>query len=138
MTCLDNREKPFDHNISKNANPDLLPFDVALKRNDDNWFHDIALDAKNDVLKTLTVGHFFCLVFHREYVIKKSINNNIVKDKVLKWFDEIGAKYPAEHNVGHVYEADDNLKRFYKKLDPCNIFNPGIGKTPKSLVKKKI
>ena len=122
-------------NISRNANPDLLPFDVALKRNDDNWFHDIALDAKKDVLKTLTVGHFFCLVFHREYVIKKGINNNIVKDKVLKWFDEIGAKYPAEHNVGHVYEADDNLRKFYKKLDPCNIFNPGIGKTSKTINK---
>ena len=122
-------------NLSRNANPDLLPFDVALKRNDDNWFHDIALDAKKDVLKTLTVGHFFCLVFHREYVIKKGINNNIVKDKVLKWFDEIGAKYPAEHNVGHVYEADDNLRKFYKKLDPCNIFNPGIGKTSKTINK---
>ena len=122
-------------NISRNANPDLLPFDVALKRNDDNWFHDIALDAKKDVLKTLTVGHFFCLVFHREYVTKKGINNNIVKDKVLKWFDEIGAKYPAEHNVGHVYEADDNLRKFYKKLDPCNIFNPGIGKTSKTIKK---
>ena len=58
-----------------------------------------------------------------------------VKDKVLKWFDEIGAKYPAEHNVGHVYEADDNLKKFYKKLDPCNIFNPGIGKTSKTINK---
>ena len=114
-------------NLSRNANPDLLPFDVALKRNDDNWFHDIALDAKKDVLKTLTVGHFFCLVFHREYVIKKGINNNIVKDKVLKWFDEIGAKYPAEHNVGHVYEANDNLRKFYQKLDPTNTFNPGIG-----------
>ena len=59
----------------------------------------------------------------------------IVKDKVLKWFDEIGAKYPAEHNVGHVYEADDNLRKFYKKLDPCNIFNPGIGKTSKTINK---
>ena len=125
-------------NISRNANPDLLPFDVALKRNDDNWFHDIALDAKKDVLKTLTVGHFFCLVFHREYVIKKGINNNIVKDKILKWFDEIGAKYPAEHNVGHVYEADDNLRKFYKKLDPCNIFNPGIGKLVKLLINQMV
>ena len=122
-------------NITRSANPELLPFDVALKRNDDNWFHDIAVDAKKDVLKTLTVGHFFCLVFHREYVIKKGINNNTVKDKILRWFDEIGAKYPAEHNVGHVYEADDNLRKFYKKLDPCNIFNPGIGKTSKTINK---
>ena len=122
-------------NISRNANPDLLPFDVALKRNDDDWFHDIAVDTKKDVLKTLTVGHFFCLVFHREYVIKKGINNNTVKNKILRWFDEIGAKYPAEHNVGHVYEADENLRKFYRKLDPCNIFNPGIGKTSKTINK---
>ena len=122
-------------NITRNANSELLPFDVALKRNDDNWFHDIAVDAKKDVLKTLTVGHFFCLVFHREYVIRKGINNNTVKDKILRWFDEIGAKYPAEHNVGHVYEADDNLRKFYRKLDPCNIFNPGIGKTSKTINK---
>ncbi len=122
-------------NITRIANPELLPFDVALKRNDDNWFHDIAVDAKKDVLKTLTVGHFFCLVFHREYVIKKGINNNTVKDKILRWFDEIGAKYPAEHNVGHVYEADDTLRKFYRKLDPCNIFNPGIGKTSKTINK---
>ena len=122
-------------NITRSANPELLPFDVALKRNDDNWFHDIAVDAKKDVLKTLTVGHFFCLVFHREYVIRKGISNNTVKDKILRWFDEIGAKYPAEHNVGHVYEADDNLRKFYRKLDPCNIFNPGIGKTSKTINK---
>ncbi len=122
-------------NILRSANSELLPFDVALKRNDDNWFHDIAVDAKKDVLKTLTVGHFFCLVFHREYVIKEGINNNTVKDKILRWFDEIGAKYPAEHNVGHVYEADDNLRKFYRKLDPCNIFNPGIGKTSKTINK---
>ena len=44
-------------------------------------------------------------------------------------FDKIGAKYPAEHNVGHMYKADDNLRKFYKKLDPNNIFNPGIGKS---------
>ena len=124
-------------NISKNANPELLPLDVALKRNDDKWFHDIPSELKKDVLQTLTVAHFFCLVFHREYVIKIGKNNNKVKDKLLRWFDEIGAKYPAEHNVGHMYEADDNLRNFYKKLDPNNIFNPGIGKTSKSLVKKK-
>ncbi len=119
-------------NLSKQGNSELLPLDVALKRNDDNWYNDISIDAKEDILKTLTVGHFFCLVFHREYVIKKGKNNNKVKNKLLRWFDKIGAKYPAEHNVGHVYEADDNLKEFYKKLDPNNIFNPGIGNTKKS------
>ena len=117
--------------MSKEANPELLPLDVALKRNDENWYNDISIDSRKDIFKTLTVAHFFCLVFHREYLVKKGKDNNKVKNKLLSWFDKIGAKYPAEHNVGHIYKADDNLRKFYKKLDPNNIFNPGIGKTSK-------
>ena len=35
------------------------------------------------------------------------------------------------YNVGHLYEAKPALKQFYRKLDPTNSFNPGIGKTSK-------
>jgi len=45
--------------------------------------------------------------------------------------DERGAEYPAEHNVGHLYDAKPELKAFYRGLDPCNQFNPGIGRTSK-------
>ena len=48
-----------------------------------------------------------------------------------KLLDQRGAEYPAEHNVGHLYEAKPELQAFYRKLDPCNAFNPGIGKTSK-------
>ena len=44
-------------------------------------------------------------------------------------------KYPAEHNVGHMYEVERNLKSFYKTLDPTNTFNPRIGKPQKALNK---
>ena len=50
---------------------------------------------------------------------------------MLEFLDAKGAKYPAEHNVGHMYEADSTLKDFYESLDPTNTFNPGIGKTSK-------
>ena len=43
----------------------------------------------------------------------------------------MGAKFPAEHNVGHFYKAEKHHKNFFKKLDPTNIFNPGIGRTSK-------
>ncbi len=46
---------------------------------------------------------------------------------------ERGAKYPAEHNVGHMYEAEECLKQFYRDLDPTNTFNPGIGQTSRLL-----
>ena len=48
-----------------------------------------------------------------------------------KNLDAKGAKYPAEHNVGHMYEADECLQEFYRELDPTNTFNPGIGGTEK-------
>ena len=56
---------------------------------------------------------------------------DLVKKIILQKLDRIGAKYPAEHNVGHFYEADSNLAGFYKELDPKNMFNAGIGKTSK-------
>jgi len=45
--------------------------------------------------------------------------------------DKRGAAYPAEHNVGHLYNAKPALVDHYKKLDPCNCFNPEIGHTSK-------
>ena len=42
-----------------------------------------------------------------------------------------GAQYPAEHNVGHIYDAPAALKQFYRANDPTNSMNPGIGKTSK-------
>ena len=39
--------------------------------------------------------------------------------------DEIGAKYPAEHNVGNQYCAESHHAAFYKELDPSNTFNAG-------------
>ena len=55
----------------------------------------------------------------------------LIKRKLLKTYDIRGAEYPAEHNVGHEYVAKPSLTEFYKKLDPTNFFNPGIGKTSK-------
>jgi D-lactate dehydrogenase len=46
--------------------------------------------------------------------------------------DRRGAEFPAEHNVGHLYHAKPALVAHYRELDPCNAFNPGIGRTTKS------
>ena len=46
---------------------------------------------------------------------------------MLEILTQKGAKYPAEHNVGHLYEAEKSLQEFYHSLDPTNTFNPGIG-----------
>ncbi len=54
-----------------------------------------------------------------------------MKSRMLELLDKRGAEYPAEHNVGHIYEAKPALAEFYRELDPTNSFNPGIGKTSK-------
>ena len=41
--------------------------------------------------------------------------------------DQRRARYPAEHNIGHLYPAQPSQESHFRKLDPCNCFNPGIG-----------
>ena len=78
-------------------------------------------------------GHLFCHVLHQNYIIKKGVDPKKILEKLLKIYDERGAEYPAEHNVGHEYNAKTNLLKFYKKLDPTNSFNPGIGQSSKKI-----
>ncbi|MFQ3206390.1 MAG: D-lactate dehydrogenase, partial [Glaciecola sp.] len=82
--------------------------------------------------KKLYYGHFFCYVFHQDYILKKGVDAQKVKKQMLAILNSRGAKYPAEHNVGHLYKAESDLKTFYEFLDPTNTFNPGIGKMDKT------
>lgn len=54
-----------------------------------------------------------------------------IEHAMWQQLDARGAQYPAEHNVGHIYQAAQGLKEFYRSLDPTNTFNPGIGQTSK-------
>lgn len=109
----------------------MLPFDIALRRDDDHW-HDLLPNELLDQLAApLILSHFFCLVLHHDFVLKKGVAMDEFKDKYLKLLDARGAKYPAEHNVGHLYKAEPNLAGFYQSLDPTNSFNAGVGKMSK-------
>jgi len=109
----------------------ILALDVALRRNDERWVDTLPDDISEKIAHTLYYGHFLCNVFHRNYILKKGVDKTEVKHKLLSLLDKKGVKYPAEHNVGHLYKADHNLQEFYLKLDPTNTFNPGIGKMDK-------
>ncbi|ASF42890.1 D-lactate dehydrogenase [Capnocytophaga endodontalis] len=110
---------------------DIVALDIALRRNDENWFEKLPPELDAKILHKLYYGHFMCHVFHQDYVIKKGYNCEEIEEEMLKILDTRGAQYPAEHNVGHLYHANDDLKKFYNSLDPTNSFNPGIGKTSK-------
>ena len=110
---------------------DILALDIALRRNDHEWVETLPNHIASQIEQRLYYGHFFCHVFHQDYVLKKGADPVAVKHAMLKHLDSRGAKYPAEHNVGHLYHAESALQRFYKQLDPTNTFNPGIGKMEK-------
>ncbi|MDE2449055.1 MAG: hypothetical protein KGO22_08805 [Gammaproteobacteria bacterium] len=51
----------------------------------------------------------------------------VIGERLKQWLDGRRARYPAEHNVGHLYRAPP--VQFYRDLDPTNSLNPGIGQT---------
>ncbi|SAL05447.1 D-lactate dehydrogenase [Caballeronia calidae] len=108
---------------------DIVALDIALPRNTTEWFERLPPEISKDIEYTMYCGHFFCHVLHQEYLVRRGGDCERIKDDILALLTARGAEYPAEHNVGHLYEAKDSLKRFYQELDPTNTFNPGIGKT---------
>lgn len=110
---------------------DIVALDIALPRNDRDWFDHLPPELEASILLKSYCAHFLCHVFHNDYFIRKDHDADAVKRELLKLLDQRGAEYPAEHNVGHLYEAKPALREHYAKLDPCNCFNPGIGHTSK-------
>jgi D-lactate dehydrogenase len=110
---------------------DIVALDVALRRNDREWFETLPPEIESALSLKLYYGHFFCHVFHQDYIVKKGQNCIELEHKMWDLLDQRGAEYPAEHNVGHLYRAKPALQTFYKQLDPCNCFNAGIGQTSK-------
>ncbi|MFY2825578.1 D-lactate dehydrogenase [Ruegeria sp. MALMAid1280] len=118
--------------IHANEVEDIIALDVALRRNDQDWLEKLPPEIENQLVHKLYYGHFMCHVMHQDYVVKKGADPKALKAAMLDLFDQRGAEYPAEHNVGHLYKAKPDLAAHYKCCDPTNSFNPGIGKMSKA------
>lgn len=116
-------------NLHSGEVEDIVALDIALPRNCVDWVETLpeAIDAK--ILHKLYYGHFLCHVFHQDYIVRKGVDCAQLEHDMLRLMDARGAEYPAEHNVGHLYPAKQALRDHYAALDPCNMFNPGIGHT---------
>jgi D-lactate dehydrogenase len=110
---------------------DIVALDIALRQNDREWFEVLPHDVREQIHLALYYGHFFCHVFHQDYIVRKGNDALALEHRLWDLLDQRGAEYPAEHNVGHLYKAKTALANFYRSLDPCNQFNPGIGHTSK-------
>ena len=111
---------------------DIIALDVALRRNERDWLEVLPPEIEEQLVHKLYYGHFMCHVMHQDYVVRKGADPKAIKAAMLRIFDERGAEYPAEHNVGHLYKAKPDLAAHYRECDPTNSFNPGIGKMTKS------
>ena len=115
--------------IHDDRTEDILPLDIALRRNDRDWVETLPPELDEKIAAKLYYGHFLCHVFHQDYVVRRGVDVAALKAEMLKRLDARGARYPAEHNVGHLYDAEPALREHYMALDPTNSFNPGIGRT---------
>jgi len=110
----------------------MVTFDVALPRNYTKWYEFLPEDLLEQCAAPYRGGHFMCHVFHWDFVVKAGVDPQAVKARMMGLLDGIGAKYPAEHNVGHLYHAEPHHAAFYQSLDPTNAFNAGVGKMSKN------
>ncbi|MDA5095124.1 D-lactate dehydrogenase [Aliiroseovarius sp. KMU-50] len=115
-------------NVHRAEVEEIIALDIALRRNDREWFEELPPEISGQLVSSLYYGHFMCHVLHQDYIVKKGADPKALKEAMLKILDARGAEYPAEHNVGHLYAAKPDLAAFYKSVDPTNSMNPGIGK----------
>lgn len=108
---------------------DIVALDIALPRNARDWLEVLPPEIEAGIVHKLYYGHFFCHVFHQDYIVAKGVDPIALEHAMWTLLDARGAEYPAEHNVGHFYKAKPELAAFYRKLDPRNQLNPGIGQT---------
>ncbi|MEM6667396.1 MAG: D-lactate dehydrogenase, partial [Pseudomonadota bacterium] len=118
-------------NVHTSQVEDILALDIALRRNDADWFEMLPPEIDAQISHKLYYGHFFCHVLHQDYIVKKGADPKALKAQMLEILDRRGAEYPAEHNVGHLYAAKPDLAAFYQSIDPTNSLNPGLGKMSK-------
>jgi D-lactate dehydrogenase len=110
---------------------DIVALDIALRRDDRDWVEQLPPSIDAAIHARLYYGHFFCHVFHQDYLIAPGHDPIAIEHAMWDILDRRGAQYPAEHNVGHLYPAKPALADFYRSLDPSNSLNPGIGQMSK-------
>ncbi len=109
----------------------IVALDLAFPRNAEDWRETLPAELEPFVLGRVRCGHFFCHVFHYDYIIRKGADWLDIERRIIAYLDGRGIEFPSEHNVGHLYRAKPVLTAFYRSLDPTNTLNPGIGQTSK-------
>mmetsp|Transcript_10444 Transcript_10444/g.22639 ORF Transcript_10444/g.22639 Transcript_10444/m.22639 type:complete len:391 (-) Transcript_10444:399-1571(-) len=72
-------------------------------------------------------SHFGCNVVHEDVAFKRGVDAHWQHEHLKHLVEEKGGKLPAEHGHGTEYHAPEETQKRWKKMDPLNVFNPGVG-----------
>ena len=59
----------------------IIPLDVALPRNFVSWSKLLPNEILSQMAESFQMGHFLCMVFHWDFVVKKGVNIVSLKEK---------------------------------------------------------
>ena len=107
----------------------MVTFDVALRRDDEDWLEVLPPEIADQLLESVYFGHFFCHVLHQDHVAKKGVDPVALKKQMTALLEDRGAAVPAEHNFGRIYPAPEPMIEHFQQLDPLNMFNAGVGES---------
>jgi D-lactate dehydrogenase len=79
-------------------------------------------------LKRMRYSHFGCNVVHEDLAYGLGVDIDKAKHELKDVVENTcGGKLPAEHGHGTEYKAPPATQERWKKMDPLNALNPGIG-----------
>lgn len=99
--------------------------------------HDITAPDFSKVLQTaetplvrMRYAHLGCNVVHEDIAFASGVDVLACKDKIKKEVEAKGGMLPAEHGHGTEYCAPISTQDRWKRIDPTNTMNPGVGGLP--------
>ena len=84
-------------------------------------------DQQPKPLKRMRYSHFGCNVVHEDLAYALGVDIHTVHEDLKVSVSGCGGKLPAEHGHGTEYTAPKESQERWKRMDPLNVMNPGIG-----------
>jgi D-lactate dehydrogenase len=102
-------------------------FDFTLPK---NYGGNVALEpaGASELAVKMMYAHYGCHVFH--YDVATTGEAAELKPRMVEAVEALGGRLPAEHGHGTEYHAPKETVERWKKMDPLNLLNPGVGKAP--------
>ncbi len=97
---------------------DITALDIALRRNDTDWFEHLPPGNRQPTGTWLYCSALYCHTFSSGLYREEGVERPCAEAQMLETLLQArGAQYPAgKHNVGHLYKAPETLTFFIGKM----------------------